>query len=66
MATELEFINLILVLGFHLQRAGGPGDAEQAVALLAQVFGEAEVYDRQFGRFFGRGLVRPGLPLDDE
>ena len=27
---------------------------------------EDEVYDRQFGRFFGRGLVRPGLPLDDE
>lgn len=27
---------------------------------------EDEVYDRQFGRFFGRGRVRPGLPLDED
>jgi ferredoxin len=27
---------------------------------------EDEVYDLQFGRFFGRGSVRAGLPLDDE
>ena len=27
---------------------------------------EDEVYDLQFGQFFGRGKVRPGLPLDDE
>jgi ferredoxin len=27
---------------------------------------EDEVYDLQFGRFFGRGKVRPGIPLDDE
>jgi ferredoxin len=27
---------------------------------------EDEVYDLQFGRYFGRGKVRPGLPLDDE
>jgi len=27
---------------------------------------EDEVYDLQFGRFFGRGRVRPGLPLDEE
>ena len=27
---------------------------------------EDEVYDLQFGRHFGRGKVRPGLPLDDE
>jgi ferredoxin len=27
---------------------------------------EDEVYELQFGRFFGRGPVRPGLPLDDE
>jgi ferredoxin len=27
---------------------------------------EDEVYDLQFGRHFGRGRVRPGLPLDDE
>jgi hypothetical protein len=24
------------------------------------------VYQLQFGRYFGRGPVRPGLPLDDE
>lgn len=27
---------------------------------------EDEVYDLQFGRFFGRGTVRAGLPLDEE
>ncbi len=27
---------------------------------------EDEVYELQFGRHFGRGKVRPGLPLDDE
>ncbi len=27
---------------------------------------EDEVYDLQFGQFFGRGTVRAGLPLDDE
>lgn len=27
---------------------------------------EDEVYELQFGRHFGRGAVRPGLPLDDE
>ncbi len=27
---------------------------------------EDEVYDLQFGRFFGRGRVRPGLPLEEE
>jgi ferredoxin len=27
---------------------------------------EDEVYELQFGRHFGRGRVRPGLPLDDE
>jgi ferredoxin len=27
---------------------------------------EDEVYDLQFGRHFGRGKVRAGLPLDDE
>ncbi len=27
---------------------------------------EDEVYELQFGRHFGRGPVRPGLPLDDE
>jgi len=27
---------------------------------------EDEVYELQFGRHFGRGRIRPGLPLDDE
>jgi len=27
---------------------------------------EDEVYDLQFGRYFGRGRVRAGLPLDEE
>ena len=27
---------------------------------------EDEVYEQQFGRHFGRGKVRSGLPLDDE
>ena len=27
---------------------------------------EDEVYELQFGRYFGRGRVRPGLPLDEE
>ncbi len=27
---------------------------------------EDEVYELQFGRHFGRGKIRPGLPLDEE
>jgi ferredoxin len=27
---------------------------------------EDEVYELQFGRHFGRGQVRPGLPLEEE
>lgn len=27
---------------------------------------EDEVYELQFGRHFGKGKVRPGLPLDEE
>ncbi|MEM8604590.1 MAG: 2Fe-2S iron-sulfur cluster-binding protein [Cyanobacteria bacterium P01_H01_bin.121] len=27
---------------------------------------EDEVYEQQFGRYFGKGKVRFGLPLDDE
>jgi len=27
---------------------------------------EDEVYELQFGRYFGRGAVRPGLPLDED
>lgn len=34
--------------------------------LVVETQDEDEVYDLQFGRFFGRGTVRAGLPLDDE
>ncbi len=27
---------------------------------------EDEVYDLQFGRHFGRGRIRPGLPIEEE
>ena len=27
---------------------------------------EDEVYDLQFGRHFGRGQIRPGLPIEEE
>ena len=27
---------------------------------------EYEVYDLQFGRHFGRGQIRPGLPIEEE
>lgn len=39
-------------------RAVGPLEAETQ--------DEDEVYDLQFGRHFGRGQVRPGLPLDED
>ena len=39
-------------------RAQGP--------LVVETQDEDEVYDLQFGQFFGRGKVLPGLPLDDE
>ncbi len=39
-------------------RASGP--------LVVETQDEDEVYDLQFGRHFGRGRVRPGLPLDEE
>lgn len=39
-------------------RAQGP--------LVVETQDEDEVYDLQFGQFFGRGKVRAGLPLDDE
>ncbi|MFM7314090.1 MAG: 2Fe-2S iron-sulfur cluster-binding protein [Cyanobium sp.] len=34
--------------------------------LVAETQDEDEVYELQFGRHFGRGAVRAGLPLDDE
>mgnify|MGYP000312374286 FL=1 len=35
-------------------------------ALEVETQDEDEVYELQFGRHFGRGRVRPGLPLDEE
>jgi ferredoxin len=34
--------------------------------LVVETQDEDEVYDLQFGRFFGRGRVKTGLPLDEE
>ena len=39
-------------------RATGP--------LVLETQDEDEVYEQQFGRYFGRGRVRSGLPLDEE
>lgn len=39
-------------------RADGPLEVETQ--------DEDEVYELQFGRHFGRGRIRPGLPLDDD
>ncbi len=39
-------------------RAQGP--------LVVETQDEDEVYELQFGRHFGRGSIRPGLPLDEE
>ncbi|MBD1913436.1 MULTISPECIES: 2Fe-2S iron-sulfur cluster-binding protein [unclassified Leptolyngbya] len=34
--------------------------------LVVETQDEDEVYELQFGRYFGRGKVRRGLPLDEE
>ncbi|MDI9406941.1 MAG: 2Fe-2S iron-sulfur cluster-binding protein [Chitinophagaceae bacterium] len=34
--------------------------------LAVETQDEDEVYELQFGRYFGRGAVRPGLPLDED
>ena len=39
-------------------RATGP--------LVAETQDEDEVYELQFGRYFGRGSVRAGLPLEED
>lgn len=39
-------------------RATGP--------LVVETQAKDEVYELQFGRFFGRGKVRSGLPLEEE
>lgn len=34
--------------------------------LVVETQDEDEVYEQQFGRYFGRGKVKRGLPLDEE
>jgi ferredoxin len=34
--------------------------------LEAETQDEAEVYELQFGRYFGRGSIKVGLPIEDE
>ncbi|MEM7773805.1 MAG: 2Fe-2S iron-sulfur cluster-binding protein [Cyanobacteria bacterium P01_E01_bin.6] len=34
--------------------------------LMVETQDEDEVYELQFGRYFGKGKVRAGLPLDEE
>lgn len=34
--------------------------------LVVETQDEDEVYELQFGRYFGKGAVRQGLPLDEE
>lgn len=40
--------------------------ARATADLEAETQDEDEVYELQFGRHFGQGRVRPGLPLDEE
>ncbi|MEO1067791.1 MAG: 2Fe-2S iron-sulfur cluster-binding protein [Cyanobacteria bacterium J06638_6] len=35
-------------------------------SIRAETQDEDEVYELQFGRYFGKGKVRPGLPLEDD
>jgi ferredoxin len=52
----------------HLQRRGYAllcvSYAESALVVETQ--DEDEVYDLQFGQYFGRGKVRQGLPLEED
>lgn len=53
----------------HELRARGYGllcVARASEPLEVETQDEDEVYELQFGRFFGRGKVRPGLPIEDE
>jgi len=40
--------------------------ARATAPLVVETQDEDEVYDLQFGRYFGRGKVRPGLPIEEE
>jgi hypothetical protein len=39
--TKLQFVDLVFVLGLCFKGAHGSGDAEQSVALTAQLLGQA-------------------------
>jgi ferredoxin len=40
--------------------------ARATAPLVVETQDEDEVYELQFGRFFARGRVRPGLPIEEE
>lgn len=52
----------------HLQRQGYAllCVSYPRASLLVETQDEDEVYELQFGRYFGKGKVRRGLPLDEE
>jgi ferredoxin len=52
----------------HLQRKGYAllCVSYPRTPLLVETQDEDEVYELQFGRYFGKGKVRRGLPLDEE
>jgi ferredoxin len=52
----------------HLQRQGYAllCVSYPHTSLLVETQDEDEVYELQFGRYFGKGKVRRGLPLDEE
>jgi ferredoxin len=55
-------------LSSHLQRQGYAllCVSYPRTSLLVETQDEDEVYELQFGRYFGKGKVRRGLPLDEE
>jgi ferredoxin len=52
----------------HLQRQGYAllCVSYPRASLVVETQDEDEVYELQFGRYFGKGKVRRGLPLDEE
>ena len=41
-SAELELVDLVLILGFHLHIPNGPGNTQQTIALLPQGHGEPQ------------------------
>jgi hypothetical protein len=39
--SKLQFVDLVFVLGLCFERTNGSGDAQQSVALSAQLMGQA-------------------------